>query len=244
MNITFLGSGDAFGSGGRLQTCLLVEAQDYQLLVDCGASSLIGLERFAVYPNAIAAIVVSHLHGDHFAGIPFFIVDAQVARKRESPLTVVGPVGIQGRVAEAMETLFPGSWSQDRRFAIEFIEFQARREVHVGPVTVTPYEVVHPSGAPAYALRVASSSKVFAYSGDTEWTEELIEAARGTDLFICESYTYEKKVRYHLDYRTLMHNADRLRSQRLVVTHMSRDMLGRVDTLEHECAEDGKRIEL
>jgi ribonuclease BN (tRNA processing enzyme) len=244
MNITFLGTGDAFGSGGRLQTCLLVEAGDYRLLVDCGASALIGLERCAVSPNAVATIVVSHLHGDHFGGIPFFIVNAQVARKRQSPLTVIGPAGIEGRVAEAMETMFPGSWSQDRGFPIEFIEFQPRREVHAGPITVKPYEVVHPSGAPAYALRVASATKVFGYSGDTEWTEELIEAARGTDLFVCESYTYEKKVRYHLDYHTLMQNAERLGSQRLVLTHMSRDMLERLETLGRECAEDGKRIEL
>jgi ribonuclease BN (tRNA processing enzyme) len=244
VNVTFLGTGDAFGSGGRLQTCFLVEARGYCLLVDCGASSMIALGRAAVSPHDIRAIVVSHLHGDHFAGIPFFLVDAQVARKRKAPLTVVGPAGIQDRIAETQEALFPGSWSPSRAFPLEFIEFEQRCEVGLGPVTITPHAVVHPSGAPAYALRVRSGSKTFAYSGDTEWTEELIEVAEGTALFICEAYSYEKKIRYHLDYPTVMDNVERLRTDRLVLTHMSEDVLAHLDTLDCETAEDGKRIEL
>lgn len=50
MRVRFLGSGDAFGSGGRLQTCILLESEGLRCLVDCGASSLIALKRAAIDP--------------------------------------------------------------------------------------------------------------------------------------------------------------------------------------------------
>jgi len=107
---------------------------------------------------------------------------------------------------------------------------------------VIPFTVHHPSGAPSYAVRVEFKGKVFAYSGDTEWTDVLLEAARGADLFICEGYFFEKRIAYHLDYRTLMKNRHRLECRRLIVTHMSQELLDRLDEVEIEAAEDGKII--
>ena len=77
VRVQFLGSGDAFGSGGRFQACIHVHAPYTNLLLDCGASSVIAMKRFGVAPNDIDAILISHVHGDHFGGIPFFILDAQ-----------------------------------------------------------------------------------------------------------------------------------------------------------------------
>jgi ribonuclease BN (tRNA processing enzyme) len=93
-------------------------------------------------------------------------------------------------------------------------------------------------------LRVECGGKVIGYSGDTEWTDALIRAAEEADLFICEAYFFEKRIKYHLDYRNLMAHRDELGCRRLVLTHMSYDMLGRIESLDAECAEDGKCIVL
>jgi len=111
-------------------------------------------------------------------------------------------------------------------------------------MSVLPYEVRHESGAPAYALRIEIAGRVLAYSGDTEWTEALPRAAKDTDLFICEAYFYEKRVPFHLDYRTLMEHRSEIRTKRLIVTHMSADMLERLTKLEVEAASDGRVPEL
>jgi ribonuclease BN (tRNA processing enzyme) len=197
------GSGDAFGSGGRFQTCLLLRGAGRLFLIDCGASSLIAMKRAGVSPREIGCVVLSHLHGDHFGGIPFLILDAQFGCRTE-PLVIAGPPGVRTRVEAAMEVLFPGSSAVRRRFELEFIELQDRLAAGVGAATVTPFLVQRASGAPPYALRVEYSGKILAYSGDTEWTESLVEVARGADLFVCEAYTFEKKIRYHLDYRTIV----------------------------------------
>ena len=109
-------------------------------------------------------------------------------------------------------------------------------------ISVTPFGVVHASGAPPFALRIACDGKIVTYSGDTEWTDSLIDAARGADLFIAEALFFDKAVKYHLNLATLLGHRAELECRRLIVTHMGEDMLRRRDTLEVETAEDGKVV--
>ena len=161
VTVQFVGSGDAFGSGGRFQTCISVRSQSAHVLLDCGATSLVALARLGLEPAAIDAVLLSHLHGDHFGGIPFLILDQQFAR-RERRLVVAGPPGLRDRLTLGMEVLFPGSSSVQRRFELSTVELVERTPSNVGPVQVTAYAVVHASGAQAYGLRVVCDGKVIA----------------------------------------------------------------------------------
>jgi ribonuclease BN (tRNA processing enzyme) len=239
VTVTFLGCGDAFGSGGRFQTCIHLHADAGCFLVDCGASSLVAMKQRGLDPALVEAILITHLHGDHFGGLPFFLLDAQFVTRRTRPLIVAGPPGLAARVRAAQEVFFPGSPATAWRFGLEFVELPLGRETTVGSLTVQPYVVEHASGAPAYALRVRCGGKVLAYSGDTGWTDTLLEAARDADLFVCEAYTFDKPIKHHLDYRTLMERRADLGCRRLVVTHLSDDMLGRLTDLDVEAATDG-----
>lgn len=240
--VQFLGSGDAFGSGGRLQTCIYADLGQSRFLLDCGASAMVGIKRWQIDPAAIDAILITHLHGDHFAGLPFFILDAQLITKRTRPLLIAGPPGLESRVKAAMEVLFPGSSQIRQRYRITFVELVENQATALDPLTITAYPVVHASGATPYALRVACGGKIISYSGDTEWTDSLIPAADGADLFVSEAYFYEKQVKNHLSYKTLLERKGELACRRLMITHMSDDMLGRLDGLEIDTAEDGKRV--
>ena len=244
VSVRFLGSGDAFGSGGRFQACIHVRAGDSSVLLDCGASSLIAMRSFGVEPSDIGAILISHLHGDHFGGIPFFILDGQFLSKRERPLLIAGPPGIKERVRQAQEALFAGSSQTEQKYEIRFLEWQDRQRAAIGGIAATPFEVVHASGAPPFALRLEVHGRTIAYSGDTEWTNALVEAAEGVDLFICEANFYDKKIKFHLDYQTLAARRGELRCKRLVLTHMNREMLARLPSLDVEAAADGTEIAL
>jgi ribonuclease BN (tRNA processing enzyme) len=243
LTVRFAGSGDAFGSGGRFQACIVLEARDGRILLDCGASSLIALRRIGVEPATVDAVVLSHLHGDHFGGVPFLVLDGQFAR-RTRPLLVAGPAGTRARLMQAMDVLFPGSSSARRGFPLEVLELEPERSQAVGPARVTAYAVDHPSGAPALALRVAWDGVTVAYTGDTAWTDSLVTASRGADLLVAEAYHHDKPVPFHPSYRTLAERRPELSARRLVVTHMSQDMLARLGELDCEWAEDGKVIEL
>lgn len=243
MRVTFLGSGDAFGSGGRLQACLMVEVAGRRILVDCGATALVAMRRAGVDPNGVDAVVLSHLHGDHFGGVPFLVLDGQLVSKRRDPLLVAGPPGTAARVTAAMEVLFPGSSRAARPFRLDLVELEPGRPRAFGPFTVTGQEVDHASGAPPLALRIEAGGRSLAYSGDTAWTETLVTAARDADLFVCEAYFLSKRVPYHLDYETLAAHLPRIGARRVILTHMSADMLARVGTLPVTAAEDGLVVE-
>ena len=214
------------------------------LLVDCGATTLVVLKAQGLDPNAVGAVAVTHLHGDHFGGLPFLILDGQFSH-RTSPLLVAGPPGIRARLAEAMETLFPGSSQARRRFPVEVTELQTDgTPAGLGAATVRGWEVEHACGAPPLALRVELGGRSFAYSGDTQWTTALAEAAGGADLFAAEAYTFDRPVRYHLDYQTLRAHLGELDARRIVLTHMSADMLARQADAELPAAYDGMTVEL
>lgn len=244
IRLQFLGSGDAFGSGGRFQACIAVRTAASNLLLDCGASSVIAMKRFGVDPASIDAILISHVHGDHFGGIPFFILDAQFISKRDKPLMIAGPPGTAERVRAAQEALFTNSSKTEQKFEVLFVEWRGRVPAEVAGVRVTPFEVVHGSGAPPFALRLEAGGRTVAYSGDTEWTPALVDASRDADLFICEANFYDKAMKFHLDYQTLMSHRDELSCRRLMLTHMNSEMIERAATLDAECAEDGMVLEL
>jgi ribonuclease BN (tRNA processing enzyme) len=244
VRVRFLGSGDAFGSDGRLHTCFHVSGGAAPFLIDCGASAMISMRRFGVDPSGVPLIVLSHLHGDHFGGIPFVVLDGQLVSRRTEPLTIAGPPGCAARIDALMEAMFPGSAGASRRFKLSVVELEPGARNELPGLTVTPQEVVHPSGSPSLALRCEYADRIVSYSGDTEWTDALLPVAADADLFIAEGYFLDKKVPFHLDVATLRANAARLGARRTVLTHMSPDVLDHPDAAGCEMAADGLVLDL
>ncbi len=244
MRLTFIGSGDAFGSGGRFNTCFLVEGAACRILIDCGASSLVALKRAGVDPNAIDGVVLSHLHGDHFGGLPFFVLDAQHMSRRARPFLIVGPAGTATRLAAAQEVLFPGASTQALRFPLEISEMTTGVRAEYPGFAVTPFPAEHFAGAPCHSLRLELDGKIVTYSGDTAWTDTLLDAARDADLFICECSSHERRLAGHLSYAELAPRLAASGARRIVLTHLNPDMLERRGELAHETAHDGLTIDL
>jgi ribonuclease BN (tRNA processing enzyme) len=243
MQLQFVGCGDALGSGGRFNTCFHVTGENVNFLIDCGASSLAALKRLDIARSDIDLILITHFHGDHFAGLPFLLLDAQFTR-RTRPLVIAGPQGIETRLTQVMEALFEHSSKTKQRFDLSVVALKPEETRSFGAVNVTPYPVVHgESGGPFLAYRVEAEGRVIAYSADTEWTDALIETGRGADLFIAEAYYYDKVVKNHLSLKTLETYLPEINPKRLVLTHMSDDMLTRQDTFGHTAAQDGMIVE-
>jgi ribonuclease BN (tRNA processing enzyme) len=244
MQLRFVGCGDALGSGGRCNTCFHVTGAQTNLLIDCGASSLPTLKRLAIARDEIDLILITHFHGDHFGGLPFLLLDAQFSR-RTRPLVIAGPQGIETRLTQVMEALFENSSKTQQKFELSVIALEPKETRTFGAANVTPYPVVHgESGGPFLAYRIEAEGRVIAYSADTEWTETLIPLARDADLFIAEAYYYDKIVKNHLSLKMLEAHLSEITPKRLILTHMSDDMLGRLDALEYTAASDGMVVEL
>src|SRR4029453_13220569 len=231
MQLQFVGCGDALGSGGRFNTCFHVTGNSVNFLIDCGASSLPALKRLGIARDEIDLILITHFHGDHFGGLPFLLLDAQFTR-RARPLVIAGPAGIETKLTNLMEALFEHSSKTQQRFDLSVVALEPEQSRTFGEVKVTPYPVVHgDSGGPFLAYRIEAEGRIICYSADTEWTETLIPAARAADLFIAEAYYYDRIVKNHLSLTTLEAHLGKINAKRVILTHMSDDMLGRLNKL-------------
>jgi ribonuclease BN (tRNA processing enzyme) len=240
MHLQFVGCGDAFGSGGRFNTCFHLVGRDINVLIDCGATSLVALNKLAISRNDVAAIFVSHFHEDHVGGVPFFLLEANYVAKRNRPLSIVGPPSLKARYAEIMEAGFPGTRDLELQFPLSLQELVIGKRTEVGGLHVTSYHVLHDDRAgPCLGFRFEAEGKVIAFSGDTEWTDRVIDIGHEADLFICEAYTRDKPIATHMALSSLERHLDQIRPKRLILTHMSNDMLARRAELPFETAEDG-----
>lgn len=239
IRVTFLGSGNAFAAGGRAHACILVEHGAGALLLDCGGASLPAITR-RTDPGRIDAIAVTHLHGDHFGGIPF-LMDEQKWSGRTRPLAIGGPPSLR----ERLDQVAAG-------FGMDFATLRYEWSVVTlgrTPTTLAGAEVVaipvrHSPDAEPHGLRVRIGGTVIAYSGDAVWSEALVELADGADLFVSECTWYSKRDPVHLNALDLKEHGPRLRARRIVLTHLGAEALAHRAELPYEVADDGTVVEL
>jgi ribonuclease BN (tRNA processing enzyme) len=244
VRVRFVGSGDSFGSGGRFQACILVDGPASRFTLDFGASSLIALAQQGIDHNSIDAIVLSHLHGDHCGGVPFLLMDAMLGARRTRPLTIAGPPGTRAHLANLQEVLFPGSHVMAPKFPLAHVELAPDGSTTVLDLTVTARRARHTAQTNPLVLRVAVGERRIAYTGDGEWTEDLAAIAAGVDLLIAECYFYAKPVSWHLNYPDVRARLRDVGARRVILTHMSREMLAHVGEIPEETAEDGLVVEV
>ena len=246
VRLRVVGCGDAFGSGGRFNTCFAVEDPHGRFLIDCGTTSLTALQAAGIDPADIDLVVLSHLHGDHFGGLPFLLLHRQFAASARNPLVIAGPPGFAARLRALFESMYPGLWKQNWAFDLDLVDIAPGQPAQLGARRLLTTIVRHHAGPePCTGLRVTTSARTIAYSGDTGWTDALIELADQSNLFLCEcNDLHDQSYEGHMSYQTLLGQHHRLNTRRLLLTHLGNQMLSAAAGLELECAYDGLQIEL
>jgi len=245
IGVRFLGSGNAFADGGRSHACIHVTAPGVSLLLDCGGSSLPAIKRH-LDPAGITAIAITHLHGDHFGGIPF-LLDEQKWAGRKTPLVIGGPPSLRMRLELESQAFTIGTSREYLGFDAMYLVL-GRDEQELAGARVSAFPVKHSPQSEPHGLRVRVGGKLIAYSGDAAWSEELVALARGADLFICEATLFaaseEKTNPVHVSYETLRANRARFECDRMVLTHLGATSLAHAREMEIDCATDGLSLTL
>lgn len=244
VEVCFCGTADAFCSGGHLQASYVVRGPRSTLLLDCGATLLSSLKRHAIAPDEIEIVAISHLHGDHFGGLPFLLLEFLYRTPRTRPLTVCGPPGTAERVPALFAALYRDVGTRPLPFPLRYVELLPDQEVALPDGLLRAFRVPHQEREVSLGYRVEVEGRSIVYSGDTGWTEALIDVSAGSDLFICECSFFATRVDNHLDYRRLADHAHRFATRRLVLTHLGEEVLQRRSAMELELAFDGLRVAL
>jgi ribonuclease BN (tRNA processing enzyme) len=244
VRVTVLGSGDAFGSGGRGHSAYLVETATSTFLVDCGPTILQSLKRERLDPARIDFVLVSHLHGDHFGGLPFLLMEYRYESRRTRPLAVYGPPGIDARVQRLYAALYEKPASEPPSHPLRYAALTPGVAQAIDGVRVVPFAVPHVPELACMGFRIEVDGRTILYSGDAGWTDEFVAQARGADLFLCECSTFETAIPIHLSYREIAARARDLGCRRLVLSHLGSEPLAHLGEISLECATDGLTIDL
>lgn len=182
MKITFLGTAGLVPgmgltvTGKRGQNSMMIDG-DY--LLEVGDGALRNLNAYGVELNAVKRILISHLHSDHFIGIVHVLFDMMNVRNRTEPLEIIGPAGIEKATRGLMSLCeLPVADDQIRGFELKFKELGAGENFD----DIQTVRGDHPSEAHAY--RITRDNKGLFYNGESSFTKEVIDLARGADLFI------------------------------------------------------------
>lgn len=238
MFVKCLGSGDAFASGGRLNSSFFIRTRTLGVLLDCGASALIALKKARLSANDVDVILISHLHGDHFGGLAFLLCEIIATGKRTKPLTIIGPEGTREKTLVILDALFPGTELAPDA-PVRFIHFTTEEVLAFETLQLTAFAAVHSPLTNPHSLRIVADGAIIGYSGDTEWSDTLLRVSMNADLFICEASSWNTTIRYHLSVKGLLAQLHRIQAKRIVLTHLGEETLKKIDHVPFTFAEDG-----
>jgi ribonuclease BN (tRNA processing enzyme) len=242
--VVFVGTSDAFGSGGRRQSAVMLRLAGGGVLVDCGATTGTGLCELGIERDEIDSIVVSHFHGDHYGGIPALLLACLYEDQRKHPLRIVGPPGVEARVRELSHAMCYGIEDREWSFPIHFQEFHKGAELEAGPVRVKAFEALHQEHTRPHGFVLRDRQCSIAYSGDTGWFPELPRRVGEADLFVCECTYHDFAFDFHLNHEQLVEHKHEFQCGRIVLTHFGSEMTDRRGRAAFETADDGMKLRI
>ena len=182
LTLTVLGSSPSWPNPGSACSGYLVSAVATHVLLDCGPG-VVGRLRAALDVRSLRAVLISHMHPDHYLDLVVLRHSIKYGKVRDEPLDVYLPPGGLDRLAKLGEAL-----DDNRDFfagALTLREYDPARPLDLGDLTVSFRRVIH--YVPAYAMRVQAEAATLVFSGDSSPCDPLVEHARGADALLAEA---------------------------------------------------------
>ena len=255
MNIylTVMGSGAASPTGKRHCSAQVLNIRGFKLLIDCAEGTQDRIRQHHLKLQSISTIVISHLHGDHFFGLPGLLSTMHLCGRTE-PVSIVAPKGAKPVIETTFELTgnhieYPIEWTE-----MDFEEGE-QRVLENRKCTVDAFRIDH--SVPTYGFRVTADALTYAYCCDTAYDEAILPHIEGADL-LCLECTFANELvelaeqRKHLTAGQAGRLAQKAGVKQLLLTHLSArykepDVLlqqAREEFANSIMATDGMRMEI
>lgn len=244
LRLRVLGSGDAFNGAGCLHSCYMLEHENGTLMLECGPSVLAAMKRHQVDPAAPDVVLISHLHGDHFAGLSFLYLEYMFRTERDRPLVIAGPAMLEERAHDLFCTLYKDvERKHEITFDVKFIELAPGDRAELAGMQVEAFQVDHSAEPYSLGYVIGAGGGRVVFSGDSAWTEEFVARSADTDLFLCECCSMAPESGLHTSYEDILAHRDELGCKRLLLTHLGADVRSSKD-VDAELASDGMVVDI
>ena len=241
MKIRILGTGGAVPSLRRLSSAYLVSLSGGNMLIDVGPSVVRRLLEFGRTVNDVDIVVLTHFHPDHAVDLSTFLFACNYGeRERRKPLFLVGGPGVR-RFYSLLLRLYPSTAPNSYDLSVKTL---SRGRHAVGGVSLAIAPMSHREES--IAIRVEEEGKSVVFSGDTDESPALAELAGNADLLVVECSFPDRRMKGHLDLRTLLPIVRRANPKQVVLTHLAPEWEGYDAPLPAPLVlgEDGMEIEI
>ncbi len=215
MKIEFIGTG-AIGAVSLSASTLI----DDKLLIDMGNGIIKKLKLTNHKLDNIENCFITHLHGDHFADIPFLMLD-RFFHKTENPIHIYGPKGIEETVKQLFDILFPGDYERVNEIAnVKFIELESKQQIEIEKkMIVNILEVEHGKCNPAYGFIIEKDNQKLGFSGDSTYCETISEIVKKSDVSILDMSAVDSN-KNHMGLEDIIKITENYPNKKIATTHM------------------------
>lgn len=249
MELIVLGSGTAVPSLRRGAPGYLLRVGGDALVFDAGSGTMARLLAAGLDHRQITHIFCTHNHLDHFGELPAWLFAARIPHHaRTTPLTIGGSAGFTSMLG-ALRQMY-GHWLDAATYQLTIVSLKPGAAIAGNGWKLEAFPVSHIESSLAYRV-TDSSGRVFAYTGDSEPCDSLVELARNADLLLIESSTPDgERIEGHMTPADAGEIARRAGARRVALTHFypacdAADMLGQLRRVFDGAAllaEDGMKV--
>ena len=201
VTLTILGTGDAFASGGRAQAGYFLEAAGKRILLEAGPGVLAEMKHHGIDADSLDMIIISHLHGDHFCGLPFLFLEYMWERPRKHPVIIAGPKNLEKRTWILMRAMFSHFNLEKLQSKVKWVVLEPGKNSRLAGLKLSTIRSPHTKPDISLSIKIVADGKTFVFSGDTGWNDELVDFSAGADLLLCECTYFESHhLRFHMNY--------------------------------------------
>ena len=220
LRVKVLGSGNAFNQGNRLNSSYLVEFKDKKILIDCGFTTPLALQQNNIPSNEIDFVLITHYHGDHFAGLSAFLLALNYTSPQKKQLVIIGAEDVKQKVYDLVKTLYPGSEKILKKLDINFQTIT--KKMILGEIIVESIPMIHSIASLPFGFVIDFDSYKIGFSGDTSWHEGVECLIAKSDYVFLECNLAKKLGKGHLSVEEL-EESELVQSKKdqIYLTHLS-----------------------
>ncbi len=197
INFTFLGTGTPRPDIDKLGPSILIKNGDQEILLDAGRGTSIRLNQIGNDFLKVNRVFISHLHYDHIIGLPDFWLTSNLWQKKDN-MNIYGPKGIKKFCQNIIN-----SYTEDINYRYEKNNYSKLKchsfdtlplGVKSGRITINFFKNSHGHIEESYGFKIKFNNKTVVYSGDTSYSQNVIDAAKNCDILIHEVIASSKKI--------------------------------------------------
>ena len=217
MKICFLGVASSINANGIGSSILIND----RVLIDAPPACNANLLKNNIDLNGISDIFISHLHGDHFIGLPFLLIEYMLL-DRATPLNIYGDHRLEKTIFDLLVLAYPdiNTKEQIKKSNYVFHNINEYSEINIEDISIAPFDTEHSPNSKGFVIK--ENKKKILFSSDTGMFEGLAKKIEECDEIIIDGTTFDLNIPGHINYMQIKKLAYQFNEKKFFVVHRGR----------------------